>query len=265
MTSGLAISVTLLVWWLGTGAVFLAARGGPRRRRWAFGAATAMLGVALTALPALTRRSDVWGALLALGAGFTAWAWIELSFYTGYVTGPSRRIPPEGAPLAVRFRHALAACLWHELMIPALGLVLAALTADANPWALRIYLTFWVLHEVARINVLIGVPHPFAELLPRHLSHLTPYLQPRRAGWPLLFTLAAHVGAAGWLVVMALNHGGPAELVGWATMAALVALGWLEHLVLMLPIPLERLWRRMGMGQPSVPSPRPAPEAVPLQ
>lgn len=264
MTSGLAISLTLLVWWLGTGAVFVAARGGSRRRRWAFGAATAMLGVALSVLPSLSARSDLWGALLALGVGFTAWAWVELSFYTGYVTGPSKRVPPPEASLAIRFRHALAACLWHEITIPLLALVVAALSGDANPWALRIYLTFWVLHEVARINVLIGVPHPFAELLPRHLSHLTPYLEPRRAGWPILVTLLAHVAGAAWLAWAAVGHGSPAELLGWAAMAALVSLGWLEHLVLMLPIPLERLWRRMGMGN-STASPAVAPKAVPLR
>ncbi|MEJ2541569.1 MAG: putative photosynthetic complex assembly protein PuhE [Gemmatimonadota bacterium] len=260
MTSGLGITLTLLAWWVGTGAVFVAARGGAVRRRWSFGLATAMGAVALAALPTLAGRTDLGGILLALLAGFTLWAWVELSFYTGYVTGPSRALPPAGATLGVRFRHALAACLWHELTIPALGMVIWALAGSGEHlWSLWIYLTFWVLHEVARINVLVGVPHPFAELLPDHLDHLKPYLEPRRPGWLLPATLAAHVLALTVLVSASMGAVGTPALLGWAAVSALVALGWIEHLVLLLPIPLERLWRSLGMGKPQT-----APEAVPL-
>ena len=269
MTSGLGMTLTFVAWWVGTGAVFVAARGGPRRRLWAFAAATAMLGVALAGLYLLEGVSGVSGTLLALLAGFTAWAWVELSFYTGFITGPSRAEPPAEAPLDVRFRYALRACLWHELMIPVLGVVVLAVSlAAGNPWAFRIYLTFWVLHEVARVNVLIGVPHPFAELLPQHLSHLQPYLVPRRAGLPIVLTLVAHVAAVGFLAAAALLGAGEGTTLGWTALAALVALGWLEHLVLMLPIPLERLWRSVGMGQGdrgSGAAPVPTPEAVPLR
>jgi len=264
MTSGLGVTLTLLAWWIGTGAVFLAARGGPRRRRWSFAGATAMMGLAITAMPGLSGRTDTGGILLALLAGFSVWAWVELSFYTGYVTGPSRAVPPPGAGFRTRFRYALAACLWHELVIPVLGVVLWIVAGSGvHLWSLWIYLTFWVLHEVARVNVLAGVPHPFAELLPDHLDHLEPYLEARRPGWLLPTTLVAHLVALGFLVTAALSAVGTPGLLGWVSIAALVALGWLEHLVLLLPIPLERLWRRVGMG--NVRSPNSTPEAVPLR
>jgi len=262
VTSGLGITLTLLAWWVGTGAVFVSARGGPRRRCWSFAGATAMMGAALTALPYLSGRQDTGGILLALLAGFSIWAWVEFSFYTGYVTGPSRATPPPEAGFAVRFRYALAACLWHELVIPVLGVVIWFLSGpDGHLWSLGIYLTFWVLHEVARLNVLAGVPHPFAELLPDHLDHLKPYLEPRRPGWPLYLTLAAHLVALAGLGTVALGALGTPHLLGWVSLGALVALGWLEHLVLLLPIPLDRLWRRIGMGK----TPTPTPEAVPLR
>ena len=74
MTSGLGIALTLLAWWVGTGAVFVAAAGGPRMRRASFGVATLMMGVALYFVPALSLRQDLGGILLALLAGFTVWA-----------------------------------------------------------------------------------------------------------------------------------------------------------------------------------------------
>lgn len=257
MSSGLGISLTLLAWWVGTGAVFLAARGSARRRRWAFLLATGGLGGVLTLLPTVSQLEGISGVLAALFAGFGAWAWVELSFYSGYVTGPSRRLPPEGASLGVRFRHALAACLWHELAIPVLGVGIWLLSPGGNGWALWIYLTFWALHEVARINVLVGVPHPFAELLPPHLAHLKPYLEPRPWGWPLVVTLAGHVAAGAALVSGAMGAAGTGEMLGWTALAALVALGWVEHLVLMFPIPLQRLWSAVGMAR------LPEPELVP--
>lgn len=269
MTSGLGITLTLVAWWVGTGAVFLAARGGLRRRRWAFVGAVILLGVALAAVPVLGAYQGLSGTLLALLSGFTAWAWVELSFYTGFITGPSVAEPDPDASLAERFRYALAACLWHELLIPILGAVLLLLSfSGGNPWAFRIYITFWLLHEAARINVLIGVPHPFAELLPDHLSHLRPYTVARKAGWPIWLTLVAHTVAAVVLLFVALDAATAGARLGWLVLGALVSLGWLENLVLMLPIPLERLWRSVGMGRTERPTPKAAgtePEAVPLR
>lgn len=265
MTSGLGIALTLLAWWVGTGAVFLAAAGGPRMRRASFGAATVMMGVALAFVPTLSQRNDLGGILLALLAGFTVWAWVELSFYTGFVTGPSRAEPPPESPLGIRFRYALRACLWHEIAIPLLGVVIWLLGAPGGHlWSLGIFLTFWVLHEAARINVLVGVPHPFAELLPEHLDHLKPYLEPRAAGWAMGLTLAAHGVALAVLAVFSVMAAGTAGVLGWVAVTALVGVGLIEHVVLLLPIPLDRLWRSLGMGK--VPAaPAPTPEAVPLR
>jgi len=233
-------------------------------RRASFGAATLMMGVAFVFVPTLSLQDDLGGILLALLAGFTVWAWVELSFYTGFVTGPSRAEPPPQSSFGVRFRYAFKACLWHEIAIPFLGVVLWLLAAPGGHlWSLGIFLTFWVLHEAARINVLVGVPHPFAEILPEHLGHLKPYLEPRAAGWAMGLTLVAHGLALGVLTVFSVMAAGTAGVLGWVAVTALVGLGLIEHVVLLLPIPLERLWRSVGMGK--APAPTPTPEAVPLR
>lgn len=246
MTPGLALLAVVAVWWLGTGAVFLAARGTPAARRWAFAGGTLLAGaVVLGWGPTVSLRSDVAGVAQGLLVGFTAWAWIELSFYTGMVTGPTRRTPPAGAGFAVRFRHALAACLWHELAIVAVLGVLVATSPGPNEWAALQFAVFWILHEMARLNVLVGVPHPFRELLPDHLAHLQPYLEPRRAGGWLHLSIAALALATATASAMAVTGG--AAGVGWSALAVLLGLGVLELGVLLFPVPLARLWQWFGM------------------
>ena len=246
MSTGLAVTVMLLAWWAGTGAVFLCGRLSRTGRRVAFALTTAGLVPLFLALPAISHGNSATGIVWALLAGFGVWAWVELSFYTGFIVGPTRALPPEGASLKVRFEHAFRACLWHELVIPLLALGILALSPGPNRWALGIYLVFWVLHEAARLNVLVGVPHPFRELLPEHLAHLQPYLRPAPAKRFLDVTLVAHFAAlavGGWAFWIA---AGPARF-GWAAVIALVSLGVLEHGVLKFPVKLERLWQGFGM------------------
>lgn len=247
MRPGLALLAVVAVWWLGTGAVFMAARAAPAARRWAFVGATVLVGVLILAwAPGVSLRTDGAGVVQGLLIGFSAWAWIELSFYTGMVTGPTRRKPPGGAGFRVRFRHALAACLWHELAIVAVLAILAMASPGPNRWAALQFGVFWLLHEVARLNVLVGVPHPFRELLPDHLAHLQPYLEPRPAGPWLHLSIALLVLATAVATGLAVASG-PAAGVGWSALAVLLGLGVLELGVLLFPVPLARLWQWFGM------------------
>lgn len=253
MTPGVAILAVVGVWWLGTGAVFLAARGSLRSRALAFAGMSGVLGGVLMWLPMASRASGVGGLVQGLLLGFGVWMWMELSFYTGFVTGPTTREPPAGAGLGTRFTHALLACLWHELAIVTGAVAIWILSPGDNHWALIQFVTFWVLHEVARLNVLIGVPHPFRELLPEHLSHLQPYLEPRRAGGALYLTLAALALATAATGALAMQGALDARL-GWSAISVLVGLGFIEHGVLLFPVPLARLWSWFGVET--------APEAV---
>lgn len=242
-----AVVGVVAVWWLGTGAVFLAARGTQSARRWSFVAGSLLLGgVVVSLAPAVSMRTDAGGVVQGLLVGFATWAWMELSFYTGYVTGPSTREPPPGSGFVTRFRHALEACLWHELAIVGGLALLLLLSPGPNRWAALQFSVFWGLHEVARINVLIGVPHPFRELLPRHLSHLQPYLEPRRAGVWLHGSLAILVAVTAAATALALG-GSDSGRIGWTALSVLLGLGVLELGVLLFPVPLARLWQWFGM------------------
>lgn len=247
MSPGWAVLGVVAVWWLGTGAVFLSARAAPGARRALFGAVTiGVAGLVAVGGPVVSSRPDAAGVVQALLLGFAVWAWVELGFYTGLVTGPSTRRPAPGAGFVTRFRHALAACLWHELAIVACAAILWAASPGPNRWALLQFVVFWGLHEVARLNVLVGVPHPFRELLPDHLAHLQPYLEPRPAGpWLHASLLALVVATAS--AVTAATAGAAPNRIGWTAVTVLLGLGVLELGVLLFPVPLARLWRWFGM------------------
>ena len=249
MTPAVALLVVAGAWWLGTGLVFAVAYAGRGVRSIVFGLATVAMLPVLAGLRALSVRTDSMGVVLALLAGFALWAWVELSFYTGFVTGPGRRPPPAGAGFGVRLRHAFMACLWHELAVIVLLGVIAWLSPGPNRWALAQFGVFWGLHEVARLNVLAGVPHPFRELLPRHLASLQCYMEPRAAG-PLLPATIAGLAlatiAAGALAFV--GDAGAGARIGWTSVTVLLGIGVVEHAVLLFPVPLARIWRWFGVG-----------------
>ena len=81
---------TLGVWWFSTGAI-LYLDGLPRRTfKWTMGAATVMLGLALWGLAVSSQQTSVGSAYCAFLCAVLVWAWQEIAFLLGYVTGPRR-------------------------------------------------------------------------------------------------------------------------------------------------------------------------------
>jgi putative photosynthetic complex assembly protein 2 len=87
----LPIAYTLFAWWFSTG-VLLYLNGLPRHtHRWTMLGATVLLGIALVGLVATRDDTRVTGAYLAFTCTLMVWAWQEVAFLLGYVTGPAGR------------------------------------------------------------------------------------------------------------------------------------------------------------------------------
>ena len=69
------------------------------------------------------------GAYLAFTSALLVWGWVELSFLTGWLTGPRKTPLEPGSRGWPRFLAALGAVLWHELAI----LAAAALVPGGLP------------------------------------------------------------------------------------------------------------------------------------
>ncbi len=234
----------VLLWWSSTALVMFLGALPPRTFRWTMLAASGLLLVSVAGLVVTARDTSTAGAYAAFTFGLLAWAWQEVSFYTGYVTGPRRRACAKGCRGWRHFGHALQVSLYHELAIVASAAMITAATwGQPNRIGLWTFLLLWVMHTSARLNVFLGVRNVGEELLPEHMAFLRGFLtrKPMNPLFPL--SIAVSTGAAGLLVHHAVAAGaGPFQAVGFTLLATLMVLAILEHWVLVLPLPSTALW-----------------------
>ncbi len=241
----LPIGFTLFVWWSSTG-VILYLDGLPRRTfANTFGGATLLLVMALWALVHTRDDTRVAGAYCAFTCALLVWAWQEVAFLLGIITGPRRTACPPGAVGWQRARFALEAVLWHELALVVLALAVMACVGDgSNRVGLWTYLALWGMRQSAKLNVFLGVRNLGESFLPEHLQYMKSYFQRRSMNVLLPFSVTGGTAAAAWLLWPLLGSSVPAhEAAGLRLVGTMLALGLLEHGLLVLPLPTEALWR----------------------
>lgn len=240
----LAVLYATLLWWLSTASILRLDRLPRRTFRWSL-AGTSLL--ALAALAGLVWSRDADGpaaAYLAFTCGLVVWGWNEVAFLLGYLTGPRLEASPPGSGPGRRFLHAVQAILWHELALLASGaIVLALVWGGSNPTGLWVLVLLWLMRTSAKLNLHLGVPNPGDGLLPDHLRHLASFFarRPMNGLFPISVTLATLALA----VLVDRAAAAPAqslELVATSLLATLLALGLLEHWLMVLPIPETALW-----------------------
>lgn len=242
--SAVAIALTVALWWGSTGLIALLVRGGPRTFPALLGGASVVAVLGLAVLVAVRDATDAAGAVAAFVAAIALWAWIEITFLTGALTGPVRALPPTVPRRG--WRHALAALtaiLWHELAILAvLAAVALLVVGHANLIGLGTLLVLWALRSSAKLNLFLGVRNLGEGFLPAHLAHLLDHLHRRPMNALLPFSVLLGTALAFWLAGRADEATLPVGSVGCTLLATLAALGTLEHLLMVLPIAPETLW-----------------------
>jgi len=252
---GLPILYTLFVWWFSTG-VILYLDGLPRWTfKWTMLWSTVLLAIAFVGLVTSADDTRGTGAYIAFTCAVVIWGWKELAFLLGIITGP-RRVPcPPGARGWRRAGHALMAILYHEAALIVLGVAVVTLTwGKPNPVAACTFATLWVMRLSAKLNVFLGVRNLNEEFLPEHIRYLGSYFRTRPMNrlfpWSMLGSGA--LALAVW--EHALADGTHAFGATAATfVAALITLAVLEHALMMLPLPSQRLWR-WGLKSREIPA-----------
>ena len=235
----------LFVWWFSTGAI-LFLDGLPKRTfKYSIAAATVLTVGALWGLAHSANDATPNGAFTAFACGLTVWAWQEITFYMGFVTGPRKHLCEEGCSGWKHFGHAIQVSLWHELSIIAFAVVVVAVTwGGANQVGTWTFMVLWWMHESARLNVMLGVRNLNEEFLPDHLFYLRSFLRkrPMNGLFPVSVTLSTVVCAI--MVRHAVAPGATAfTQTGMTLVAAMMALAILEHWFLVLPFPTSILWQ----------------------
>lgn len=257
------VVVTIVLWWGSTGAI-LYVDGLPRpTHRWSLAVASLLALLALAAIGWTAADTSAAAAYTAFVAALVLWGWTELTFLTGTIAGPRRAPCPPDATGFRRFRLAASAIIDHELAIAAAGITVLVLTWDAaNPVAAWTYGVLWLMRLSAKINLFLGVPNPPDAFLPAHLAYLGSYFR-RRAMNP--FMPVAMTAATIALVLFALPGfdaaTDPFRRIAHLLPGTLLALGILEHWLMVLPIASTKLWE-WGFASHRRGSATTAPEAV---
>ena len=250
----LPILFTLFFWWFSTG-VILYLDGLPVRTfRWSFLAASVLLAAALYGLSATRNDTSVGGAYLAFTCGLLAWAWQEVSFLLGFVTGPRQSASPAGCSPWTHFVCAIQAILYHELALALTAFAVVALTWKApNQVGTWTFLLLWCMRQSAKLNLFFGVRNLNENFLPEHLRYLQSYFTKRRMNllFPVSVTAASLFAALLWHGALA-DDVAAFEATGLTFAGTLLSLAILEHWFMVLPLPSEALWnwglRSRGAG-----------------
>jgi putative photosynthetic complex assembly protein 2 len=257
----LAIAFALFAWWFSTIVILYLDGLHPRTFRHTLRGSTVVLGLALWGL--VHTRDDVSaaGAYYAFVCALLVWAWQEVAFLLGVVTGPRRSACPPGACGWRRAGYALQAVLYHEFALVMLAVAVLTCVGDgANRTGVWTFMVLWAMRQSAKLNVFLGVRNLGESFLPPHLAYLTSYFQrrPMNVLFPLSVTIAIVAAVAVWWHLLTLDSHAPGR-TALALTGTLLALGALEHWLLVLPLPTEALWRwgltsHRGSGAAAVPA-----------
>jgi putative photosynthetic complex assembly protein 2 len=241
---GLPVLYALGLWWFSTGLVLYLDNRPGRTFGWTMLGGTAVLAVAVFALVVTSPSTSLVSAYVSFTAGVIIWGVLEMSYFTGLLTGPRKQPCPEGSASWKRFGLAILTSLYHELAVLSTVGFLAVITwGEPNQVGTLTFVVLWLMRWSAKLNLFLGVPN-LNDWLPDHLAYLKTYMPMRSMN--LLFPISVTVPTV--LVVLMVETAlepnlAAFDIVGAILVATLLALGILEHWFLVLPVPDEALWR----------------------
>lgn len=92
--SVMAALFAVALWWLSTGLVLVAVRRFAQAEHAVLGYASALWAAGLAGLYFTRNQTNLIDAYIAFSSALMVWAWHEVSFLTGLVTGPRRTPAP---------------------------------------------------------------------------------------------------------------------------------------------------------------------------
>lgn len=259
MTSPLLAALgVVMVWWLSTGLILwrvrVADNGPAHGHLHSVIGGIPLLGFGLWGAILSAAQPSAFGVYLGFAAALALWAWVELAFLSGILTGPNLTPSPEGLAPRARFARALLAVAWHELALAAimLGLIWVQWGGQNNV-AAGTFALLLVARTLAKINLFLGVPRINMQFIPRPIAHIKSHFRLAPATGFLSISIAILTILTALLTLSALTASTPETRLGYTVLAALAALALLEHLFMVLPLPDAKLWAWMlPKAKPSI-------------
>ena len=244
MSLALPILATLALWWISTGAVLVLGERSSAARNTAMAIASLLAIAGLAAIWGVRDVATPWAAYVGALSALAIWAWHEMSFLFGLITGPNRSPCPPGLNGWARFRAAAATLIHHEAALAATVVLLGVMSIGAdNAVGFQLFGMLFLLRLSSKLNLFFGAPHFADGFLPTRLAYLHSYYSGKPAGLFFVLTAGAIAVGSGLLLWGAVAAATPFEAAALALLGALAALGALEHAFLALPVPDSALWR----------------------
>lgn len=235
----------VFVWWFSTGLILYLDGFPGAASRWSMRGATVVALLALAGLYLTRADTTIAGAYISFLCGVLIWGWHEMSFLMGVVTGPVKKPCPAGRSGWRRFGLATLTLIYHEVAILLTAVIAIALTWGADnkmgTWA---FLILWAMRLSTKLNIFLGVPNVTEQFLPDQLHYLKSYFsrKPMNMLFPFSVTLSTAVAVLMVASIVA-TTAQPVAAAGLTLLTVLLILGILEHWFLVVPLPVEALWR----------------------
>ncbi|NWJ47251.1 MAG: DUF3623 family protein [Chloroflexi bacterium] len=237
-----SVVAAIFIWWGATGIIIYLC-GRRTWRPWVFGVVTLAQPFAFWQVMATRDSHDVGGVFAQFFWAIIIWSWIETSYYSGFIVG--RKNIPEiepGTSTGLRFRRAIAANLYHELMI--IGLSIAVVIVGwggSNETGLWTFMILHWTHQSAKINIFLGINNLTTEYLPDNLKYMAQYFsqKPLNSFFPFSATISTIIATA--LFISAAQSNTAGEQAGQALLFVLMVAAVIEHWWLVTPVP-SKAW-----------------------
>lgn len=247
----LSAAFALFCWWSGTGVILWLDRQGGAVARWCLPAFSVVMGLSFWGVSASMSFSDAAHAYLGFASTIAMWGWHELAFLSGWLSGPRKVAMTPGAQGWLRLRESVATILWHELTLILNFAILIWMQSDQpNHTALCTFALLWCMRVSAKLSLFIGIPLHGEQYLPAHLKYLATYFRCAPPGRWFMTSVSLASGFWAWLLWSGW-HAHQTLSASWLLLASLLGLAIIEHLVMVFPWSLDKIWG-WAMGQPKV-------------
>ncbi len=232
------------IWWMSTGAILYVVNRAQSTYAGSLWAATGVLVLGGLGIYTSAGETSLTGVYAGFLSALLVWAWHEMSFLMGVVTGPCTQPASYHTKGRAPLSEAIATVIYHEFAIAITAAIIVAMTwGSENQTGMWTFLILWILRLSAKINVYLGVPNLTEDFLPAHLKYLKSYFcrRPMNLFFPLsvtattiatVLTIAAAIDPAASL----------ADAAASTLLATLLALALVEHWFLVIPFDAARLW-----------------------
>ena len=239
------IFFTIFAWWFGTGIILFLNQRSPTTYQSTFWLSGCVMLFAIVGIKTSSSMDTVAAAYCGFACALLVWAWQEIGFLLGFITGPRRIACPPEAKGWKKVGFAFQTIQHHEIALIVLAAVVTVASwGGVNQTAFWTFMILWIMRQSAKLNLFLGVLNLNENFLPSHLKYIHSYFS-RSLMNPLLpvSVIAATVVVVPiWQAAFALGAS-PYQITSCTILGTLLSLAILEHILLVLPISSEGLWR----------------------